>query len=205
MRARLTAAVLGSAAAGCLAIAGCVRSKPVVVGFWFEPVGFRSAVLGRLTPTDLEVIQGVARGELVDAFAGLPVIITDRHTAAYRVRVVQEVRDQRMRGNWGVAGESFAVPGLGGQASVSFLFLASGAVARAPAGLPREDLLHAIGRGIGRTAVHELTHSLLPDAPIHDSRDVRSYEYDSAARDAQYFGEMHWDLARPLLEERLGR
>jgi len=42
-------------------------------------------------------------------------------------------------------------------------------------------------------------------APIHDSRDVRSYEFDSAARREQYFGEMHWDLARPLLVARLSR
>ena len=42
-------------------------------------------------------------------------------------------------------------------------------------------------------------------APIHDSQDVRSYEFDSAARREQYFGEMHWDLARPLLVARLSR
>jgi hypothetical protein len=97
------------------------------------------------------------------------------------------------------------VPGLGGQGSVSFFFLASGAVASAPATMPREQIIEAIGRGVGRTAVHELTHQLLPQAPIHDSTDIRSYEYDSAARDAQYFGEMHWSLARPLLERRLSR
>ena len=54
------------------------------------------------------------------------------------------------------------------------------------------------------SAVHELTHQLLPQAPIHDRRDIRSYEYDSAARREQYFGEMRWDLARPLLMARLG-
>ena len=59
--------------------------------------------------------------------------------------------------------------------------------------------------GIGRTAAHELAHALLPQAPIHDSRDVRSYEYDSAARREQYFGEMHWAMARPLLEARLSQ
>jgi hypothetical protein len=46
---------------------------------------------------------------------------------------------------------------------------------------------------------------LLPRAPIHDSRDARSYEYASAARREQYFGNMRWDLARPLLERRLRR
>ena len=67
------------------------------------------------------------------------------------------------------------------------------------------QLVAAIGRGIGRTAVHEFTHQLLPRAPIHDSRDEESYEFASAARRAQYFGPMHWDLARPLLLERMTR
>jgi hypothetical protein len=187
-------------------VAACGESRPVEAGFWFERVTFRSAVLGGdLTARDLEVIARVARAELTTAFAGLPIVITDRRDATFRIRVIQEVRDRRLRGNWGVAGESFAVPGLGGQGSVSFLFLASGAVGKAPPTMPREEVLEAIGRGIGRTAVHELTHQLLPQAPIHDSRDIRSYEYDSAARDAQYFGEMHWALARPLLEKRLSR
>jgi hypothetical protein len=67
----------------------------------------------------------------------------------------------------------------------------------------REVMIEAIGRGIGRAAVHEFTHQLLPTAPIHDSTDVSSYEYQSATRREQYFGELHWDLARPLLQERL--
>ena len=196
---------LAFVAAAALASA-CGAGRPVEAGFWFEQVTFRSAVLGgELTAADLAIVQRVARAELTTAFAGLPIAITDRRDATFRVRVIQEVRDQRMRGNWGVAGESFAVPGLGGQGSVSFFFLASGAVASAPDTMPREQIVEAIGRGIGRTAVHELTHQLLPQAPIHDSTDVRSYEYDSAARDAQYFGEMHWSLARPLLERRLSR
>ena len=75
----------------------------------------------------------------------------------------------------------------------------------APEQATRAAIVAAIGRGIGRTAVHEFTHQLLPQAPIHDSQDVRSYEYDSAARREQYFGEMHWALARPLLEARLAQ
>jgi hypothetical protein len=208
---RRAGAVGGVARAASLLIAtaiaaSCGAGRPVEAGFWFEKVTFRSAVLGgKVTARDLDVIERVARAELTTAFAGLPIVISDRRDATFRVRVIQEVRDQRIRGNWGVAGESFAVAGLGGQGSVSFFFLASGAVATAPASMPREDVVQAIGRGIGRTAVHELTHLLLPQAPIHDSTDVRSYEYDSAVRDAQYFGEMHWDLARPLLAQRLSR
>jgi hypothetical protein len=85
------------------------------------------------------------------------------------------------------------------------LFLAGGAVAYAPPNADRPTIIAAIGRGIGRTAVHELTHQLLPTSPIHDSTNMRSYEYASAARAEHYYGEMEWDLAWPLLEGRLGR
>jgi hypothetical protein len=181
-------------------------TRPVEAGFWFEKVEFRSVVLGgALTADDLGAIERVARAELVGAYAGLPIRITDRRDATFRVRVIQAVLDRRMRGTWNVAGEAFAVPGLGGHASVSFEFLANGAVAASPRSATRDEVLQAIGRGIGRTAAHELAHALLPQAPIHDSQDVRSYEYDSAARREQYFGEMHWALARPLLEARLSQ
>jgi hypothetical protein len=197
----LTALALAVCAAGA-----CGRSRPVEAGFWFEPVTFQSKVIdGAVTAADLAVIEGAARAELKQAFRGLPIVISARRDATFRIRVVQEVRDPRFRGNWGVAGETFAVPGLGGQSNVSFLFLASGAVAMSPAGTSRDQVVQAIGRGIGRTAAHELAHALLPQAPIHDSTDIGSYEYDSAARREQYFGDMHWALARPLLEERLAR
>jgi hypothetical protein len=184
------------------------RSQPAVVeaGFWFERVTFRSATLGgAMTGADLARVEDVARGEVTRAFAGLPIRVSARRDALYRVRVVQAVHDPRLRGRWGVAGASHAVPGLGGQGEVSFEFLAGGATALSSEQATRTEILAAIGRGIGRTAVHELTHQLLPLAPIHDSRDVRSYEYDSAARREQYFGEMRWDLAWPLLVSRLSR
>ncbi len=182
------------------------RSRPAVVeaGFWFDPVTFQSARLGgAITAEDRTAIEAVARAELAHAFAGLPIRVSDRRDATYRLRVVQAVYDPRMRGRWGVAGASHAVPGLGGQGEVSFDFLAGGATARSPDHATRAEIVAAIGRGIGRTAVHEFTHQLLPQAPIHDSPDVRSYEYDSAARPEQYFGEMRWNLARPLLAARL--
>jgi hypothetical protein len=194
------------AVAVALCAGGCGQSHAVEAGFWFEPVTFQSKVIdGAVTAADLVAIEAVARAELTQAFRGLPIVISARRDATFRVRVVQEVRDRRLRGNWGVAGESISVPGLGGNSSVSFLFLASGAVGYAPAGASRRDVIDAIGRGIGRTAAHELAHLLLPQRPIHDSTDVRSYEFDSAARREQFYGDMHWDLARPLLAERLAR
>jgi hypothetical protein len=189
-----------------LCAGGCGRSTAVEAGFWFAPVTFESkGIGGAVTAEDLTTIETVARAELKQAFHGLPIVISARRDATFRVRVVQDVRDRRLRSNWGVAGESFSMPGLGGNSSVSFLFLASGAVAYAPQGAPRRDIIDAIGRGIGRTAAHELAHLLLPQAPIHDSTDIRSYEFDSAARREQYYGEMHWALARPWLEARLRR
>jgi hypothetical protein len=180
--------------------------RVVEAGFWFEHVTYYSGKLGEsITTQEMKTIESVARSELVDAFAGLRIIFSGQRDATYRVAVVQELRDLRFRRNVGIAGESRAVPGFGGQGAVSFFFLASGAVACAPEHADRASMIEAIGRGVGRAAVHELVHQLLPTAPIHDSTDVQSYEYASAARCQQYFGEMHWDLAWRLLQARIGR
>ena len=183
------------------------RSAPRLTdaGFWFEDVSYASPKFGApVTNAEVETIARVARAELARAFHGLPITLSDRRDATYRIRVVQELRDSRfLWRNVAIAGESRAVSGFGGQGAVSFDFLASGAVAYAPDNASRASMIEAIGRGIGRTAVHEFTHQFLPRAPIHDSTDVMSYEYGSAARREQYFGELHWDLAWPLLERRL--
>ena len=206
LRQAIVCAALGGSGAAAWLLADRAQPATVEAGFWFERVTFASVRLGgAITAADRATIEGAARAEVVRAFAGLPIRISDRRDATYRVRVVQAVHDPRLRGRWGVAGASHAVPGLGGQGEVSFEFLAGGATARSPEQATREEIVAAIGRGIGRTAVHEFTHQLLPQVPIHDSRDVHSYEYDSAARHEQYFGEMRWDLARPLLAARLER
>ena len=181
-------------------IAGQVQERVVTAGFWFEDVSFESSRLGGpLDADDMEAIARVARDELAAAFAGLRVTLSDRHDARYRVRVVQQLLDRRFRREVAVAGESRAVPGFGGVGAVSFFFLANGAVASAPDGADRAGIVAAIGRGVGRSAVHEFVHQLLPKAPIHDSGDVASYEYGSASRREQYYGEMRWDVAGPLL------
>jgi hypothetical protein len=183
------------------------RSRPdsVDVGLWFDEVAFASSRLGApLTPAEIATIEEVARAEVREAFQGLRISVSDRHDARYTLRVVPQVLDLRFKRPVGVAGQSRGITGFGGSGSVSFDFLANGAMAWAPDDAERAELVAAIGRGIGRTAVHELTHQILPTAPIHESRDAQSYEYASAARAAQYIGPMHWDLARPLLEQRLG-
>ena len=183
------------------------RSRPgsVEAGLWFDEVTFSSNRLGEpLTPGEVATIEAVARAEVREAFHGLRITLSGRHDALYTLHVMQDVLDLRFKRAVGVAGQSRGIAGFGGSGSVSFDFLANGAMAWAPDDASREELVTAIGRGIGRTAVHEFTHQILPTVPIHDSRDAQSYEYASAARSAQYIGPMHWDLARPLLEQRLG-
>lgn len=176
----------------------------IEAGFWFEPVTHESALLGRVTPDELARIEATARAELDRAFDGLRIRFSDRRDARYHVRVMQDVRDARFQREVNVAGQSRAMAGLGGLGEVSFTFLANSAIVYAPEDADRDVILTAIGRGIGRAAAHEFAHQLLPSAPLHASRDRDSYEYRSAARPQQYYGELHWDLARPLLEERLG-
>jgi hypothetical protein len=103
-----------------------------------------------------------------------------------------------------VSGQSNVFGLLGGSGAVSFETLASQAIARAPADADRGAIVAAIGRGIGRAAVHELTHQLFPRLAIHASRDPNSYEYWNSARTAQYYGPIRWDVAWPYLLERLG-
>jgi hypothetical protein len=178
-------------------------ARAVEAGFWFDEVTFDSSRLGApLTAAEVAAIEATARAELRDAFRGLPITFTDRRDARYTLRVVQQVLDARFKRPVGVAGQSRGIAGFGGSGTVSFDFLANGAMAWAPEDAGRSELVTAIGRGIGRTAVHEFTHQLLPTAPIHASRDEESYEYRSAARRAQYYGSMRWNLARPLLDQR---
>jgi len=80
--------------------------------------------------------------------------------------------------------------------------LVSNAVAYAD-GSDRAAMISGIGRGIGRAAAHEFAHQLVGTAAVH-SNDVLSYEYESSARREQYYGELHWDLAWPVLQRRVG-
>ena len=202
------AAIVAILIAGAAAyVLPTTRSRPASIeaGLWFDGVAFESSRLGSpLTAGEITTIESVAREELRQAFRGLPISISDRRDARYTLRVVQEVLDLRFKRPVGVAGQSRGIAGFGGSGSISFDFLANGAMAWAPDDADRAGLVAAIGRGIGRTAVHEFTHQLLPRAPIHDSRDDQSYEYQSAARRAQYYGPMRWNLAWPLLQQKIG-
>jgi hypothetical protein len=65
-------------------------------------------------------------------------------------------------------------------------------------------MIEGIGRGIGRVAAHEFAHQILGSAAMHNATDQYSYEYPSPDRASQYYGELHWTIARPLLQRKLG-
>src|SRR5687768_8468773 len=187
-----------------LLAAGCDR-RPTTLGFWFDTVSFESPVLGgRLMPADMQVIERVARAELDLAFQGLNLIVSNDRHARYRVQVVQDVSDHRLSRRSSVAGESRAVPWLGGLGAVNFSYFAAGAIVYAPPGATRGEIIAGIGRGLGRGAVHEFAHQLVRGVEVHAGRDRGSYEYDAASRVEQYYGPMHWGAAGPKLKEQYG-
>ena len=184
---------------------GCVRQRAVVVGFWFETVTYSSSGFGGpLTPEEVQTITSIARSEITQAFADLHVTVSDHKDARYRVRVLQQLRDPRFRGEIGVAGASRAVSMFGGDGAVNFSLLAAYAESYGAADADRATIVTAIGRGVGRAAVHEFAHQLLGTALIDDGDDAQSYEYGSAARREQYYGDMHWRGAWPALYKRFG-
>jgi hypothetical protein len=205
------AAVLLLAVAAVAVLAARSKERVIDAAFWFETVEFDASEAqvdrlgGPITPDEMTAIESMAVAEVRRAFDGFRVAFSERRNATYRVRVVQSLRHPMSPKYFGPSGESRAIAGLGGQGAVHFRLLANNAIAHAAADAGRETMIAGIGRGIGRAAVHEFAHLFLGGtAPIHDSTDIRSYEYRSADRREQYYGEMHWDIARPLLETRIG-
>jgi hypothetical protein len=188
-----------------IATMGCER-RPVELGFWLEPVAYASSRLGDpVTPAELATIESIAREEIQKAFDGFDVMVSDNRQARHSVRVVPALKDQRLRRDADVAGASRGMAGLGGSGAVSFEYLANGATVFSPDTAGRAQVIEALGRGIGRVAIHEFLHQLLPRFPIHDSRDPYTYEGNSPATMEGYFHDLRWGIAEPLLEQRLGR
>ena len=198
------AIVAAASIAGALELRS--RDNVVAVGFWFEDVTWEvhdpARLGGPLTLDEQQRIQVVARQEIEQAFAEFRIKVTDRRDAFYRVRVRQWLTAYN---RYAAAGQSNVFGPLGGYGAVSFVTLAAQAMAHAPPGATRADVVDAIGRGLGRAAVHEFAHQILPKGPMHNTRDRESYEYWSSDRAAQYYGEMHWSVAQPKLKERLAR
>jgi hypothetical protein len=198
---------LGMACVGALSIRSV--NQPITAGIWFEDVsaGGSDAVTARLgaavTRPELKRIEAVARAELTAAFSYTRVTFSDSPRAMYRLRVVQHLGGGP-RAALPVAGLSRPLPGRRGVGAINFRLIASSAIAYAPAGTPRDDLIAAIGRGIGRTAVHEFAHQMLGSFPLHQTADPLSYEY-ADLRPEHFYGELHWAMAAPALAELIGQ
>lgn len=195
-----------------IATVSVLRSKPAGarIAFWFDRISddtLRTLPerFGRpIDASELKSIESIAVDEIAYAFKDFQIAFTTPAAAAYRIRVVDTLRIPTAPWAPGPSAESRSIPGLGGQGAVNFRMLAHNAIAFAPAGSDRAAIIEGIGRGIGRAAVHEFTHQLLGATAIHDTKDVRSYEYFSASRVEQYYGAMRWDIARPFLIKRIG-
>jgi hypothetical protein len=194
----------------CAVIAWRASHAVFVVGFWFEEFPFvvsdgaTAAMGGPLTASEIDAIKRLSRAELTAAFAGLNLTFTDNARAFWTVRVrgsFERRRSQRLP----IAGETFAMGLLGGRSAVNFNEVAMAAIAHAPPGATRHILVEGIGRGIGRTAAHEVAHAILGvHGPMDNRTDAMSYEYFTHNRPSQFYGELHWAGAWPVLVERVG-
>jgi hypothetical protein len=200
-----TRAAIGGCTVGAILLAGCAP-RTATAGFWYEdavaalPAHAAEQLGGRLTDGELNSIKATSRAEVERAFTGLNIRIVDNRSAFWRVEVV---RSLRAKGPLPNAGESMPLGFMGGSGAVSFDLVAFKAIQYAPAGATRQTILEGIGRGIGRVAAHELAHQIVNTAAAHNKADEDSYEYPTPDRASQYYGELHWSTARPLLEGRL--
>jgi hypothetical protein len=170
-----------------------------------ETVSYQSPRIGaRISADEFAIIDTVARTEIRNAFSEYGIGVSRNHNARYRVHVVPTLKDERLKRSGTNAGESRAVAGFGGSGAVNFEYLANGAMIYSPELASRAEVITALGRGIGRVAIHEFLHQLMPKAPIHDSTDTHSYEGNSPALVEGYFGDLHWDIAAPWLRQRVG-
>lgn len=197
--------IVSVVAAGTIACAAFERPWPMEAGFWLEPLTYDLIGLGGpMTARELSLVESAALDEIRRAFTGVAVRFSPRRDARYAVTVVQHVYDLRVRRTSEVFGNARAMRGFGGRGSVNFYAVASAAAAYAPENATRQDVIRAIGRGVGRVAIHEFTHLFLPRAPIDASADPLSYEYGHAGRREQYYGELRWGFAKPMLLRELG-
>lgn len=198
----LIAAIVAAGTFACTTVDG---PRPVEAGFWLESVSYDLAGSGGpLTARELAVVEETALDEIRRAFSGVAVRFSPRREARYTVTVVQHLYDLRLRRRSEVYGNARAMRGFGGRGAVNFYAVASSAAAYAPENATRPDVIGAIGRGVGRVAIHEFVHLFLPQAPVDGSDDPLSYEYGHAGRREQYYGELHWGFARAALVRRFG-
>jgi hypothetical protein len=224
MRVRASANVVIGATAvlGVAITAGVIAwrasTATIDAGFWWEDdVPFRLSdddarkIGGPLTADELRRIQQISRTEVERAYTDLRITVTASRDAFWRVSVIGEpitVQRNHITSPFALAGQSHVFGPLGGFGSVGFLILAHNAIEYAPDGASRAQIVDGIGRGIGRAAVHELAHQALGMdnlSHIDNRSDEYSYEYSSADRAEQYYGDVRWTTAWPVLEEKFGR
>jgi hypothetical protein len=205
--------VLAIVAAASTAVAFAVvrwqaGGATTAAGFWYEqgsltlPAGALHQLGAPLTSTEVESIERISRQEVERAFAGLRLALTDSRDAFWRVAVV---RTLARRGRLPNAGQSVGLGPLGGSGSVAFDLVALNAVRYAPQHASRQAIVEGIARGVGRVAVHEFAHQIAGAVDVHDEDDENSYEYPSPDRASQYYGQLHWTIAAPLLRQKIGR
>lgn len=219
-RAPATVLIGGIATVAVIAMAAtiAVRASHATIdaGFWWADAPFRMSaddavkIGGALTADELMSIQAISRAEVRRAFADLRINITDQRQAFWRVVVTASpltMTRNRTTYPFSAAGQSRVFGPLGGFGSVAFAVLAHNAIEYAPAGASRQRIVDGIGKGIGRAAVHELAHQALGVASVAylDNRtDEDSYEHANADRRSQYYGELRWTAAWPVLQEKFG-
>jgi hypothetical protein len=184
-------------------------SKTIVtVGFRYDagsyalPAEATRRLGGPLTEPEILSIKQISRRELERAFAGTRMIITESTDAFWHVEVRHALRE---RGPLPNAGHALVLGPLGGAGEVSFTILALSGIQFAPSGASRQTMIEGIGRGIGRAAVHELAHQIVSTAAMDNNTDADSYEYASFNRASQYYGDLHWSGAWPLVQQKIGK
>ena len=197
--------------ASLVVAASCVTAchsdgRRIEAAFWFDGVTPASVAVvserlgAPLTPADLLVIEATARRELQIAFEHTRLQFTDSHEPAFRVRVIPQQEHGRP---YPAAGESRAFGGIRGNGTVNFNVVALSAVAYADRLSGREAVVHAIGRGVGRTAVHEFAHQILGPAEMDGTADLLSYEHGDL-RAEHFYAQLHWGPAAERLHQRIG-
>ena len=121
--------------------------------------GFARTIGGPISDIECAHVERIARAEIAAAFDGLRIEVTNDARAFWTVHVRGHV-PSRSR-TVGAVGASVAFGPLGGRGIVGLTPLAAQAIRHAPAGTTRADILDAIGRGVGRSVVHELAHQIV--------------------------------------------
>ena len=219
MKPPATAVIGAIAVVGAIAVFAAVRwqtsRRSIDAGFWYDDGSFALSVDdaakigGPLTAEEIATIRELSSAEVERALADLRIRVTDNQNAFWRVTVVGTTRgNPTFKAPFGAAGESHVFGPLGSWGSVGFLVIAHNAIEYAPPGASRQTIVQGIGRGVGRAAVHEFAHQALGLdnlAHIDNRTDDTSYEYGNADRATQYYGELHWTTAWPILQQKFGR